>query len=344
MRCLDCAYVLEGLSSRRCPECGRSFDPDDPHTYSLKRPRILWRYWGPGLALSLGVGVMVWAVLVPAVGWGWATSFVLPLSVGALVGFGCRVNGLALTGLVLVTPLCWVAIMHGMGLAGFFCGIIFFGIAFLPVVIGTLLGVALRRHLRRSTWSQADHLPIVLIASLPIVAAALEGPAPQMPIAAVTTVEILDVPPADAFAAWQFYDDVCTELQNDPPWLLRLTPSLRPARVIGHAREVGDVQTCIYERGKLSKQITEIDPGRRVEFIVVDQEDIEDDSVELLGGSFTFEPAAGGRCLVTLETTYRPRLGPRLAWRPSERLTMQTLHRHVLRGIEEDATDSAKDR
>lgn len=344
MRCLDCGYVLEGLPSRRCPECARAFNPDDPRSYSRKRPKILWRYWLPGLGLSLGVGVVLWAVLVPAVGWGWATSFVLPLCVGALIGFGCRVNGLVLTGLVFVTPLCWVAIMQGMGLAGFFCGVIFFGVAFLPVTIGTLLGVALRRHLDKSSWSQAEHLPALLIAAIPILAAAIEGPAPQMALSLVTTVEPLDAPPADAFAAWQFYEDVCTELQNDPPWLLRLSPSLRPVRVVGQARKVGDVQTCIYKRGRLSKQITKLEPGRRVEFIVVEQVDIEDDSVELLGGSFTFEPIADGRCRVTLETTYRPRLGPRSVWRPAESLTMQTLHRHVLRGIEEDATDSRESR
>ncbi|MGD8453869.1 MAG: hypothetical protein PVJ57_18800 [Phycisphaerae bacterium] len=36
-RCLDCGYILEGLSDNRCPECGRAFDPAVPKTYWTKR-------------------------------------------------------------------------------------------------------------------------------------------------------------------------------------------------------------------------------------------------------------------------------------------------------------------
>jgi len=32
-RCLDCGYILDGLPENRCPECRRSFDPQDPTTY-----------------------------------------------------------------------------------------------------------------------------------------------------------------------------------------------------------------------------------------------------------------------------------------------------------------------
>ena len=48
MKCLDCRYLLKGLPEHRCPECGRSFDPDDPATFSTSSE---WRfqvafYWG----------------------------------------------------------------------------------------------------------------------------------------------------------------------------------------------------------------------------------------------------------------------------------------------------------
>ena len=32
--CLTCFYDLRGLTQNRCPECGRSFDPDRPMTFS----------------------------------------------------------------------------------------------------------------------------------------------------------------------------------------------------------------------------------------------------------------------------------------------------------------------
>jgi hypothetical protein len=39
--CLDCNYSLEGIDSRRCPECGRMFDPADVDTMNMSRP-ITW--------------------------------------------------------------------------------------------------------------------------------------------------------------------------------------------------------------------------------------------------------------------------------------------------------------
>jgi hypothetical protein len=35
--CRSCLHSLRGLTSNRCPECGRHFDPDDPRT-TLSRP------------------------------------------------------------------------------------------------------------------------------------------------------------------------------------------------------------------------------------------------------------------------------------------------------------------
>lgn len=36
--CLGCGYVLDGLSSDWCPECGRSFDSADPRTFQRVLP------------------------------------------------------------------------------------------------------------------------------------------------------------------------------------------------------------------------------------------------------------------------------------------------------------------
>lgn len=37
MRCLDCDYDLRGLDVDRCPECGRSFEPNDPLSYRSRQ-------------------------------------------------------------------------------------------------------------------------------------------------------------------------------------------------------------------------------------------------------------------------------------------------------------------
>jgi hypothetical protein len=73
--CLSCNYALRGLESRRCPECGRGFDPDAPLTMNQGRPldrvalallRPIGR-WAPATMWLLAVtGVLGPAWLVPS--------------------------------------------------------------------------------------------------------------------------------------------------------------------------------------------------------------------------------------------------------------------------------------
>ncbi len=48
--CLDCGYILDGLSINRCPECGRTFNIGNNKTYALNNPR--------GRPLRSGVGYL----------------------------------------------------------------------------------------------------------------------------------------------------------------------------------------------------------------------------------------------------------------------------------------------
>lgn len=71
MFCRQCGYPLIGLESRKCPECGRGFDPADGRSYARRPPRgWVWR-WGRRLA-----GVMLLFILLGGLGlawlwWGW---------------------------------------------------------------------------------------------------------------------------------------------------------------------------------------------------------------------------------------------------------------------------------
>jgi hypothetical protein len=42
--CIDCNYPLQGLTSNRCPECGRAFDPADPKSISARPVGPLARF------------------------------------------------------------------------------------------------------------------------------------------------------------------------------------------------------------------------------------------------------------------------------------------------------------
>ena len=66
--CRCCFYILNGLPSGRCPECGEAFNPEDSQTFCTGSPDIGWgRYEGliasilmiSGSFTVLAVGVVV---------------------------------------------------------------------------------------------------------------------------------------------------------------------------------------------------------------------------------------------------------------------------------------------
>ncbi len=66
--CLECSYVLDGLSEERCPECGRPFDPDDPDTFRQPKPKLAL-HLTPLLLGWMGVGFYIaWAFVLESLG------------------------------------------------------------------------------------------------------------------------------------------------------------------------------------------------------------------------------------------------------------------------------------
>jgi hypothetical protein len=56
--CLDCRYALQGLAENQCPECGRSFNPQDPSTtafHPVRDSRIVLAKTGKVLAVGMGI-------------------------------------------------------------------------------------------------------------------------------------------------------------------------------------------------------------------------------------------------------------------------------------------------
>lgn len=96
MRCLECNYILSGLKSQVCPECGAAFDPSNPATYRSERGEPTARHIAIGLALLAFVTDAI-AVLVGMSegGAGWAFSFPCLLANGFLTPFIAVIAGIA---------------------------------------------------------------------------------------------------------------------------------------------------------------------------------------------------------------------------------------------------------
>src|SRR2546421_12761742 len=70
--CWECGYSLRGLESRRCPECGRGFDPNDPATMNMgenvsafARRMMKPPGWPMYSLVALAALVSVWAAASP---------------------------------------------------------------------------------------------------------------------------------------------------------------------------------------------------------------------------------------------------------------------------------------
>jgi hypothetical protein len=337
-RCISCGYVLTGLESDRCPECGRPFDAGDPRTFTFKPPFVAWWYWTPGvllaalLAATLGVAT-VWT-------WGYAagTVLVLPICVGSILGFGLR-KGVVAKALLTLLIVCSIIVgLFSLSLAGAFCAACLFVVLLVPAYVGVFFGTILRLHLKGTQWDQRWHLPALVLILTPLLFSGIERCIFPHPYAAEEVRTTVDAPigTRDAWNGMMFYEQV----KLPAPWLLRLLLP-KPLYTMGRSEKIGDHRICVYETGRLVKYITAVAPGRRLDFAVTEQTNVENQSVRLIGGSFEFASVDASHARITLSTNYEPLLGPRWEWRPFERIGVTTLHQFVIEGMIQKAEESS---
>ncbi len=335
-RCPACAYTLEGLPSPGlCPECGRTFDLDDESTFTRRPPFLRWTFWAPGLLTSLVTGTVLFVVLTLGMGnWGWAMWIATPVACGVILGYRVRTVKWALPFVYLALAAGLILALMSLSLAGAFCGLCLAAIFLVPIAVGGVVGAIFRNVLKQSGFSQRSYLPVLLAAVMPLAWGALEGPAQPGAAETVVTTEVIDAPAAACWDGIVFYEEV----RHRPPLILRIGLA-HPLFAVGSSRRAGDVKTCVYNKGWITKRVTEASPGRLLAFEVISQSIGYERDVRLTGGAFEFRELADARTEVRLSTTYEPRLTPRFAWRPFESLGVHTLHRHVIRGMRMNAAE-----
>jgi hypothetical protein len=146
--------------------------------------------------------------------------------------------------------------------------------------------------------------------------------------AAVETCMVFAATPAQVWERLIFYEQV--ELR--PPLHLRLLLPA-PIETVGPKSKVGDEARCLYEGGHLTKRITQVEPGLRYAFEVVEQSLAVGGGVRLAGGEYALRELEPGRVEVRATTHYRSPRRPRWAWRVIERAVCHAFHRHILRAM-----------
>jgi hypothetical protein len=337
--CLRCQELLPWTESEpgQCFQCGLQFDPAEPATYREGRTFLRWKFWFPGFCLAVASGVISYVICLQSGELGMALFFAVPVSVGAILGYGTRVHVwlLGLLGLAAIT--CIVVALVSMHWAGFFCGMTLSLIFVVPTAAGIFLGVILRLVLARSRWDQRWFFPLWAFLILPYAVQAIENRLPhRTEIASVRTELTVDATPQQAWDAIMFYEQV----QHQPPWLLRLALP-KPIRSEGSKQRVGEVVRCYYDRGHLAKRISRREEGRLLAFDVIEQHLHFERDVVLCDGSFAVVPVEHGRSRIVLTTRYERKLAPRWLWEATERKVIHTLHGHVLEGMRRKAEGRA---
>ncbi len=329
--CLRCQEPLPWYDEGPifCPRCRFACDPQDPRTYRTRRTRVGWKYWFPGFALAVISGVLSYALCLQTGELGLALFFAVPISFGAVLGYGTRVEvWLAIT-LAIVAISCVAGLLMAMHAAGIFCGCTLAIVFLAPTFVGIILGIGLRAVLTGTRWDQRSFFPLVIILAFPYLAQGLETALPLTRESAdVRTELVMQATPEQAWDAVMFYEEV----EHDPPWLLYLALP-KPLSSEGDKRRVGEVVYCRYDRGHLAKRITRVEPGKLLAFDVVEQHLHFERDVALKSGTIEIEPLDDGRSRVVLTTHYQRKLSPRWLWRPMEYTVIHTLHGHVLEGM-----------
>lgn len=117
--CIECGYCLKGISSGRCPECGRAFDPADARTYETAMstpPRAGLALLGSyacllGFAFTEPVtvrGAVTWVDLLgPLIFLGPGVLLALRVLMNDTLPRGARLTALLALGLYAVMPATW---------------------------------------------------------------------------------------------------------------------------------------------------------------------------------------------------------------------------------------------
>ena len=147
-------------------------------------------------------------------------------------------------------------------------------------------------------------------------------------------VETYEPLPCDAETAWDtvcFYENVGAT----PPFFLRLvlpTPNLHD----GCFEMIGDVSRCLYsDGGYLTKIITRLDQGRRVDFAITEQTIRYHRHVALYGGYIEIVPGSDEESFVRMVTRYENRVGPKSVTDLFIRRVIRAVHLFVIGDMRE---------
>ena len=119
------------------------------------------------LAFTVRISIL-YMLILPSYGYGVAASIVLPLAIGAILGYGCRTHKAIIAILWLMLIISVTVGLFTMGFTGIFCSVIIGSLALAPAFVGILMGSPpCVSGSKKSKFSQWEHLPVLLFSFSP---------------------------------------------------------------------------------------------------------------------------------------------------------------------------------
>jgi hypothetical protein len=145
-------------------------------------------------------------------------------------------------------------------------------------------------------------------------------------INSTTTTMSIKASKADVWRKVGFYEHV----SKQPNWLLRISLPV-PQEVEGGHGKVGDTCRCKYsDGGYLTKRITHVVDGSRVEFEIIEQSIRYHNAVKLLGGYIEVEEVDDSQSIVHMVTYYENHIFVKAISSILINMVIKTMHRFVI--------------
>ncbi|RYY76860.1 MAG: hypothetical protein EOO52_05025 [Gammaproteobacteria bacterium] len=134
----------------------------------------------------------------------------------------------------------------------------------------------------------------------------------------------------DVWSKVGFYEHV----KKTPNWLLKLSLPT-PQQVEGQYSKVGDICRCKYsDGGYLTKRITNIVSGNRIEFEIIEQSIRFQHTIKLLGGYIEVCDMDGENSVVKMVTYYENRIFPQNISSVFINQVIKTMHKFVIQDMQ----------
>lgn len=149
-------------------------------------------------------------------------------------------------------------------------------------------------------------------------------------ISSASTTMVINASKENVWDKVGFYEHV----QKKPSWMLRFSLPT-PQEVDGKHEKVGDTCRCKYsDGGYLTKRITRILDGNRIEFEIIEQSIRYQDSIKLLGGYIEVEEHDDQKSIVNMVTYYENRIKPKRFAGYFINKIIKTMHKFVMQDMQ----------